>query len=59
MDNSFVVTNLSKLDRSLVMIYHFIVINKMFQFKDESFIVAEILSKETGYNLHAISHTVR
>ena len=31
------------------MIYHFIIIYKMFQFMDESFIVTERLSKETGY----------
>ena len=49
MDNSFVVTNLPKLDRNWFMIYHFIVIYKMFQFMDESFIVTVRLSKETGF----------
>ena len=49
MDNSFVVTNLSKLDRNWLMIYHFKVIYKMFQFMDESFIVMVRSSKETGY----------
>ena len=49
MDNLFVVTNLSKLDRNWFMIYHFIVIYKMIQFMDESFTVTVRLSKETGY----------
>ena len=31
------------------MIYHFIIIHKVFQFMDESFIMIERLFKETGY----------
>ena len=49
MDNLFVVTNYPRWIEIWFMIYHFIIIYKVFQFMDESFIVTERLSKETGY----------
>ena len=56
MENSFVVTNLSKLDRNWFMIYHFIIIYEVFQFMDESFVVTARLSKETDHKYNITNY---
>ena len=56
MENSFVVTNLSKLDRNWFMIYHFIIIYEVFQFMDESFVVTARLSQETDHKYNITNY---